>query len=778
MQELLPMCLYRWKWFVLSVVFTLGLGMLYVLHTQPVYTRTSSILIKSNTTANGSYADELITGGISAFNVRSDVRNEMTAMKSPYIVGNVVRQMHLNVNYSSPGRFYDRVLYGKDLPINVSLAQGKDEEPVASFSVHAGKNGTVTLTNFEAPNRDDIKDKTVKGRFDQPLRTPVGIVVVTRTPYYKSTDYDVNVDFTTVDAAVAAYSAKLNIVMDNDKNDILNLTMRDVSPQRATDFLNTLIEAYNKSWVEDKNKEAVSTSQFINERLSVIEKELGNVDSDISSFKSQHLIPDLQEASRLYMNKASSADEQILNLSNSRSVLGFVRGVVADNSRRDQLLPGNLGIASTAVSSLISEYNTELLRRNNMVENSSVNNPLVVEADQRLAAMRGSIITSIDNEINALNTQINSFQASEHESQQRIASNPTQAQYLLSVERQQKVKESLYLYLLEKREENELSQAFTAYNTRIIAPPTGPSRPTSPVTRNVLAIAFILGLLLPVGIIILRENLDNKVRGRKDIEGLPLPFLGELPQSGKRYRRTDDDKESRLVVKDHKRDMINEAFRVIRTNLDFMLDPDKKSHVIMLSSLNPGSGKTFIALNMAATYSLSDKRVVLVDLDLRKATLSHSLNAPRHGVSDYLSGRNNDIDSLIMKVPEYDNLSLMPAGAIPPNPAELLQRDRLKELIEHLRSEYDLIILDCPPADVVADAAIITKSCDMTLFVIRSGNFDRRMLPIIEEHYEQKKFANMTLVLNSVPVSENHYGYRYGYTYGYGIRHNSYYTKK
>ena len=293
-----------------------------------------------------------------------------------------------------------------------------------------------------------------------------------------------------------------------------------------------------------------------------------------------------------------------------------------------------------------------------------------------------------------------------------------------------------------------------------------------------LAIAFILGLLLPVGIIILRENLDNKVRGRKDIEGLPLPFLGELPQSGKRYRRTDDDKESRLVVKDHKRDMINEAFRVIRTNLDFMLDPDKKSHVIMLSSLNPGSGKTFIALNMAATYSLSDKRVVLVDLDLRKATLSHSLNAPRHGVSDYLSGRNNDIDSLIMKVPEYDNLSLMPAGAIPPNPAELLQRDRLKELIEHLRSEYDLIILDCPPADVVADAAIITKSCDMTLFVIRSGNFDRRMLPIIEEHYEQKKFANMTLVLNSVPVSENRYGYRYGYTYGYGIRHNSYYTKK
>ena len=175
---------------------------------------------------------------------------------------------------------------------------------------------------------------------------------------------------------------------------------------------------------------------------------------------------------------------------------------------------------------------------------------------------------------------------------------------------------------------------------------------------------------------------------------------------------------------------------------------------------------------------LSDKRVVLVDLDLRKATLSHSLNAPRHGVSDYLSGRNNDIDSLIMKVPEYDNLSLMPAGAIPPNPAELLQRDRLKELIEHLRSEYDLIILDCPPADVVADAAIITKSCDMTLFVIRSGNFDRRMLPIIEEHYEQKKFANMTLVLNSVPVSENRYGYRYGYTYGYGIRHNSYYTKK
>ena len=648
-----------------------------------------------------------------------------------------------------------------------------------SFDIDVQENGTVSLSRFA--DIENEYDDVVNSKIDSNLiETPIGKIKIEKTEHFKDAlpegviHVKRNNIYTTTDDITKSFKCSLS----QKEATIIEISYTDVLPRRAEDAIRTLISVYNENWVKDKNQIAVSTSAFINERLKVIEKDLGNVDSDISSFKSQHLIPDLQEASRLYMNKASSADEQILNLSNSRSVLGFVRGVVADNSRRDQLLPGNLGIASTAVSSLISEYNTELLRRNNMVENSSVNNPLVVEADQRLAAMRGSIITSIDNEINALNTQINSFQASEHESQQRIASNPTQAQYLLSVERQQKVKESLYLYLLEKREENELSQAFTAYNTRIIAPPTGPSRPTSPVTRNVLAIAFILGLLLPVGIIILRENLDNKVRGRKDIEGLPLPFLGELPQSGKRYRRTDDDKESRLVVKDHKRDMINEAFRVIRTNLDFMLDPDKKSHVIMLSSLNPGSGKTFIALNMAATYSLSDKRVVLVDLDLRKATLSHSLNAPRHGVSDYLSGRNNDIDSLIMKVPEYDNLSLMPAGAIPPNPAELLQRDRLKELIEHLRSEYDLIILDCPPADVVADAAIITKSCDMTLFVIRSGNFDRRMLPIIEEHYEQKKFANMTLVLNSVPVSENRYGYRYGYTYGYGIRHNSYYTKK
>lgn len=777
MQELLSMCLYRWKWFVLSVIFTLGLGMLYIMRTQPVYTRTSSILIKTNTTANGSFSDELITGGLSAFNVRSDVRNEMTAMKSPYIVGNVVRQMHLNVSYAKPGRFYDEVLYGKDLPINVSLAQGQDEEPVASFSVHAGKNGTVTLTNFKAPNHDDVKEKTVKGRFDQPLRTPVGTVVVTRTPNYKPENYDVNVNFTTINAAAGDYGSRLKIVMDNDKNDILNLTMQDVSAQRATDFLNTLIDEYNKSWIEDKNKVAVSTSKFITERLNVIEQELGNVDSDISSFKSQHLIPDLGEASRLYMNKANEADEQILNLSNARSVLGFVRGIVADNGRRDQLLPGNVGITNAAVMNLINEYNTELLRRNNMVENSSVSNPLVVEADQRLAAMRSSIITSLDNEINSLNTQINSFRSSEAESQQRIASNPTQAQYLLSVERQQKVKESLYLYLLEKREENELSQAYTAYNTRIIAPPTGSPFPTSPITRNVMVIAFVLGLLLPVGVIVLRENMENRVRGRKDLEDLTIPFLGELPQTGKRSRKGGLDKHSSLMVNGHKHDMINEAFRVIRTNLDFMSDPEKKSQVIMTCSMNPGSGKTFIALNMAAAYALGDKKTVIVDLDLRKGTLSHSLNASRHGVSEYLSGHNNDVDSLINNIPGYDNLYFLPAGALPPNPAELLQRNRLQELIEHLREEYDIVILDCPPADMVADAAIITKVCDMTIFVIRAGLFERRMLPYLDEHYKEGKFKNMTLILNGVPVSQNRYGYRYGYSYGYGKRSSSYYTK-
>lgn len=776
LQDLLALCLSHWKWFVISLIFTMSMAVLYILRTPPQYTRTSVILIKDNTNKNDVGTMAANDLGLSLLSGATDVRNELATLKSPELIQQAVARLHLNVRYSVEGRFHDVDLYGKSLPVIVSVQKDDEDESNFGFNLKTDKSGRITLSGFYLGNKK-LEAQPVKGSLETPLKTPVGLVTVARSKFYMPNNYDINVSVGSVKIVADKYAGRLKAAQDNDKNAVINLTVTDESPERASDFLNALYDVYNESWVADKNKIAISTSRFINDRLAVIEQELGDVDSDISAYKSEHLIPDIKESSRMYMEKANTAESQLLDLTNSLSVAKYVRSFISNDANKLQLLPTNVGISSPSVENQINSYNERLIDRNNMVQQSSAANPLVVEADMNLAALRTSIITSLDNEINALNTQIRGYRSSEQSSNARIASNPTQAKYLLSVERQQKVKESLYLFLLEKREENELSQAFTAYNTRLISPPNGPLNPTSPRKTNILAIAFVLGLLFPAGIIILRANMDNKVRGRKDLEILSIPFVGELPLLGGK-KNIKKEALSQIVVKEHSQNMINEAMRMVRTNLEFMIDPSRKSNVVMLTSLIPNSGKTFTSLNLAASFAVQDTKTIVIDLDMRKSALSQSVGAPRIGISDYLSGRVDDIDSLIMHSDDCPNLEIIPVGTIPPNPAELLLRPRLQQLVDALREKYSMIILDCPPVEVVADASIIAKVADMTIFVVRCGLLDREMLPVIEEYYRNNKFNGMTLMLNGVPLVGNRYGYRYGYSYGYRYGYSYGYGKK
>ncbi|MDE5702210.1 MAG: polysaccharide biosynthesis tyrosine autokinase, partial [Bacteroides sp.] len=396
-------------------------------------------------------------------------------------------------------------------------------------------------------------------------------------------------------------------------------------------------------------------------------------------------------------------------------------------------------------STQISEYNNQLMERNSLVSHSSVKNPLVKEMDASLQALRSALVTSIDNQLVALNAQIKSQQNYSGQVTSQIASNPNQAKYLLSVERQQKVKESLYLYLLQKREENELSQAFTAYNTRIITMPGGSMIPTAPVKKNILLMAFALGLLIPVVVIFMMENMNTVVRGRKDLEHLTIPFVGEIQLSfrkKKKFSRQPQEKECVVAVKEKSRNVINEAFRVVRTNLEFMQDKESESYVIMLTSANPDSGKTFISFNLAASLGIKGKRVLAIDLDLRKGSLSQYAGSPKKGISDYLAGDVKDIKEIIVRPSEDARLEIIPVGTIPPNPTELLFSERLNQSIAKLRKEYDYIFIDCPPVEIVADATIISQLVDMTLFIIRAGLLDRSMLPEIERFYTDKKYKN------------------------------------
>ena len=777
-QDLFYLCVSKWYWFVISLAVTISVAVIYLLTTPPVYTRSASLLIKEDSKGNSISDAAGVLGDIDLFQTSTNVNNEMQSLQSPAAMLDVVKRLHLDVCYHTDGRFYKKVLYGKSCPYTVSFNDLRDNESV-DFTINSSEKGQVVLTDFSRDGED--VDGEVTATLNDTTDTPVGKLVVMASADSVTYESPVYVSRIGYQDATGDYASNLSVSLNDEKSTVINLSFKDVCIQRAEDVLNTVIAIYNENWIKDKNQIAVSTSQFISDRLGVIEQELGNVDENISSYKSEHLLPDVQAAASMYMAQSSETNAQILALNTQLSMARYIRNYLTNATSKNQLLPANSGIESPGIEQQIANYNTAQLRRNDLVANSSEKNPLVVDMDQSLENMRHAIITSIDNHITTLNTQLRSLRQSEQQTTARIAANPTQGKYLLSVERQQKVKEALYLFLLQKREENELSQAFTAYNTRIITPPTGSMKPTSPVKKNIALVAFALGILIPIVIIFIRENMNTKVRGRKDLESLSVPFVGEIPLAGSGKKKKSEHTAKEIVIHQGKRDIVNEAFRVLRTNLEFILDAkeDKdRASVTLITSFNPGSGKTFLTMNTAATFAMKGKRVLVVDGDLRHGSASAYVGTPKKGLSDYLGKRENNVEDLIVEKENYPGLFVLPVGTIPPNPTELLAEPRLAELMEKMRSRFDYILIDCPPVDIVADTQIIEKLADRTVFIVRAGLLERDMLPQLQSDYDGKRFKNMALVLNGTlgGSSRYGYGYRYGYKYGYGSK--SYYNSK
>ena len=788
LMDLLYKCLSKWYWFVISAALCLALAVFYVLKTPPVYTRSAEIQIKTNSRGQSISTDAEISQ-LGLFNTNTNVYNEIKAFGAKSLMQEVVKRLNLDMNYITDGRFHDNVLYGRSLPFTAAIIDVPDQA-VMSFDLDVKEDGAFTLSNFTLQNDPVEKGTKVSGAFADTLATPVGNIVVTPTVNYVAMNYPtVHVKRSSYRSATNRYSSELSVNLSDKMSQVIQLTLNDISIQRAEDILDMVVSVYNENWVADKNQIAVSTSMFINERLGVIEEELTNVDSDISNYKSQNLIPDVKAASSMYMSQSNAINEQIQGLNNELYMTRYIRESLTDDANKNKVLPANSGISSANIESQISDYNDKLLRRNDLVANSSESNPLVVELDNSLNSLRQAIISSVDNQELALSNQISSLTRTERQATARIAANPTQAKYLLSVERQQSVKEALYLYLLQKREENELSQAFTAYNTRIIDPPTGSMSPTAPRKSMIYLLALLLGLCIPLAALYLMEVLNTRVRGKKDIKDVVLPFAGEIPlteegmKSNKRYLRAlkmqkQVEPKREILVKTGSRDTINEAFRVLRTNIEFMMK-NKDANVAAVTSFNPGSGKSFISMNLAVSLAIKGRKVLVVDCDLRHASLSTYVDSPHKGISNYLSGQTDDIDSLICAVSGYDNLFVLPVGVIPPNPTELVADERFKQIIAKLKGEYDYIFLDCPPIEIVADTQIIDQYADRTLFVIRAGLCERSMLSELNSLYEENKYNNLALILNGTEISKsgyfgNKYGYHYGHYGHYGYGYSSY----
>lgn len=770
-REFLLLCVANWRWFILSIIVMVGLAVLYIKCIPPTYTRVTSILIKSDD-KKGSSSGDAVLKELGINDASANVTNEIQTLTSINIASKIVEQLHLDVEYYHDGMFHKELVYGLNLPVTVNF-EGLNNYESVKMQLALSSNGTVKLSDITLNGESQGNNISLKLGEKVRLNNRVKISV-DPSPYYKK-GYSDQLEIVRIspEAATSAVQSRLTASLRDKNSTIIDISYTDVSTTRAENILSTLVAAYNENWVRNRNQQTVSTNEFIKERLGVIEEELGSVDKNISEYKSSHLLPDVQAVGSMAISQASEAEQQSNALNNQLYMARYIKGYLTDGRHENQLLPSNSGIENTNIEKQISEYNDVLLRRNNHLANSSAQNPLVMDLEQNLSVLRHSIIQSLDNEMTMLNTHKSSVSASHGEAVAKMASNPRQAKYLLSVERQQKVKESLYLFLLQKREENELSQAFTAYNTQQLDPPHGSNEPTAPQSQNILLAALAIAFLLPGAIIFLRETLNTTVRGRKDLEHMQIPFVGEVPLAEgtkkktffKRKKAEKQHEQPIVLVEEKNRNMINEAFRVVRANLEFMLGFDSKHKVIMLTSINVGSGKTFITANLATTLALKNKKVLAIDLDLRKGSLSKYVGRPKHGISNYLSGQEENFYDLIVPCGKLD---ILPCGTMPPNPAELLSVPRFAELIEEVRNHYDYVFLDCPPAEMVADSYIIGRSVDLTIVAIRANLMDRSYLPEIEKWYETKKFQNLSLILNGTGETTTSYGYhRYGYHYGY-----------
>lgn len=775
-QDLWSMFVPKWYWFAISLFITLTIAVLYLLSTPPIYTRTAAILVKDNSKSSSSTGAMSDFSDLGIFKSNTNINNELLTLKSPTLMTEVVNRLGLNETFTIRKGLKNVDLY-KVSPVTITFCD--NIEVPLSFTIKFSSKEAFAISELEISGEDI--GETLSAQMGDSIQTSAGIMIVSPTQEFTDAFIGTSIRYVrgSVRAAVDTYSNALVAELGNEDATIINLSINDTSIRKAEDILNTLIEVYNENWIRDKNQIAVSTSQFISDRLGVIESELGHVDENISSYKSEHLLPDVQAASSLYMAQSAENNKELSTLNNQLSTAQYIRREL-NTKQLDQTLPANSGIVSANIETQISEYNNLVLDRNRLIANSSEKNPLVKNMASSLQSMQRTIIQSVDNLIVSLNTQIRSLRRQEEATTNRLASNPNQAKYLLSVERQQKVKEELYLYLLQKREENELSQAFTAYNTRLITAPRGSMFPTAPRKMNILLVAFAVGLLVPAVGIFMKENMNTKVRGRKDLENLSIPFIGEIPQySGTKkkwwefkHRKRQDMKT--IVVNEGNRNIINEAFRVLRSNMDFMASKDNNQHVFVLTSFNPGSGKSFLAINIAISFAIKKKKILIIDGDLRHRTVSSYVDSPNKGLSDYLNNQIEDWKEIIVSYKGYTNLHILPIGTIPPNPTELLEDSKLSMLIEALRPEYDYIFIDCPPVDIVADAQIIEKWADRTIFVVRSGLLDRSMLSELENMYTGKRFKNLSMILNGTESTGGRYGYRYGYHYGYA----SYYGSK
>ncbi|MCI7315975.1 MAG: polysaccharide biosynthesis tyrosine autokinase [Bacteroidales bacterium] len=758
----LAQLLTNWKWFLLSVTVCMVLGWFYWQSKPRVFLRQSVMLIEdasdnsmgfgSSRSRRSSNMNTLLE--LQGVSVGDNLKNEIFILSSKRLMQRVVEKLKLDVDMTTSEGLHDIALYGYERPVDVVFKDAKAKRS-SQFVVKKVDDNTCRITDYVDDKDGVFKDVTVK--LGQMVQTPAGTFCLVRGKSFGAwDDQKLTVTRLTVSKAASRFMGEMTIDEYDKETSLIVISCNDIHVKRADDILNELFETYKQDVVENKDRVALNTARFIDERIVLIGKELGDVESQLAGFKQQNGLIDLKETARSVLTETTTARQASLTAETQLNVAKYLNDYLADHSNDRDLIPA-LNIGTTSFNTQVAEYNRLLNDRNRMAGNSSEEQTLIRELDRELKQMRAAIAASAKSVVKTLEMELRDAQANEQMLMGRVTGAPQQEKIGLNIQRQQTLKEALYTYLLNKREEVALQQAINEANVRIVEGPIGEKK-VSPRGSIIMLVAFIVGLLIPAAILWIMFQMDVTIHGRREVEDTTsVPVLGEIPLLKKADATT-------LISDQASNAPIVEAFRILRYSMGFM---QHSTQVLLCTSTTPGQGKSFISRNLAIVMAMAGKKVLLIDADVRKRNLSQTFGG-KHGLTTFLADEYSKVEDIIRPAAIAQQVDFIPAGPIPPNPSELLMSKRFDDLVTQLRNQYDSIIIDTTPMYSVADANIVGRVADTTIFVLRVGMQNRDFLPELERIYKEKRYKNLCVVLNDADFKMRRYGYGNGYGYGYG----------
>lgn len=760
--KILNLYLSKWKLILLFIFFALALAYLSIRYSVPQYQATATIKIKDDRQSQKLPGFEEVNGGGRVSDGTSKIKDEIQVMTSRSVLNNIVKNLALNVRYYGQGRIKDQELY-ENPPIKLNFFAMDSVVHKVDTTLYIKVNSKNDFLMFPQSEKSLMNREESSGElfsFGDRIKTSFGDIVIIPNvgKYEPAIGSNIKVSIKPIRALVDQYKSKIT-ASTQDGSSVVNLTLQDNLPKKASDILGQIIKEYNKDVIADKEEVVRVTSEFINNRLELVFKELEEVDFTAEQIQKRNNLTALGAQANINLESERQNEIQINSTSNTIQLIDYLQSEISNENRSSDYLPSNIGIGDANIAQVTRSYNELVAERDKMLKNSTEKNPIVINLNNEINSLKENLEKSLDNIKMTSQITLNNLTKEDSRIRGQLYSAPTKQKQLRDIERQQGIKESLYLYLLEKREESAIRLGMYTPNAKIINNAYASTIPVSPKKKVTYLAAFLLGLMIPVGLIYVRDVLDTKIYDKDDLTKLlSIPYIGDIPKTSKRERLINKIDYSPKA----------ESFRIIRSNIDFILkDHGSNAKKIFITSTRAQEGKSHTSTNLASSISFSGKSVLLIEMDIRVPKIMQYLRektTTKIGLSDYLADTTLTPEDIVTKLKNNDHLDVIASGTIPPNPSELLMSDRVKDLFEYFDNKYDYIIADASAVGLVSDTLLISKFADMFIYVVGADNIDKRhLVTIAKPLYKEGRLPKMHLLLNGTNFGKKGQGYGYGY---------------